>query len=136
MQWSRTNRNPSTAQLLEASQIVKDSKVEVPYEIRLSAQKSYEERKYVDGWVRDKIARGFRIPWASPDSHQHFTRQWGALLQNLCASAPQLRNYVASNRETAPIEDEFVVNLFTLIEKHQWPEEIQATNKMQAKVRL
>ena len=47
-----------------------------------------------------------------------------------------LRNYVASNRETAPIEDEFGVNLFTLIEKHQWPEEMQATNKMQAKARL
>lgn len=85
MDWSQNDRIPSISELIQASQLVRDTGLDVPRDVILSARTSYLERKEVDGWYKDQARRGFGTAGAQLEEHQYFTGQWKILLDNLSA---------------------------------------------------
>lgn len=83
MEWSKHNNEPTVANLVDASRLVKEHKVEVPQAIKSSAWVSYYERRDVNGWFKDQAARGMIFDSMDLKRHQHFTACWGEILGNL-----------------------------------------------------
>lgn len=105
--------DPRPRETLAASRCIREQQIPVHSDIIMAGEIALQERRFVDGYFRNKLMLGIDIHWARPSEHQFYTQRWSEVVHNIKFNAPPPEHRSSRNQTIG--QQEVDINWYTTL---------------------